>query len=320
VSGAALQACSSCLRLVEEWEGGAPGACWSVCRCHDEFPSQLLELGDRMPPVLFGVGETGALAGLRRASTVTIVGSRRATPYGLGVARELGRLLATAGLTVVSGMAFGTDSAAHEGALEGEGSTVAVLAGGPDVAYPATKRALHRRILAAGGVAISERPPGIRPEPWAFPARNRIMAALAEMTVVVEAAVPSGTMITADEALRLHRDLGAVPGPVTSRTSVGANALIRDGAALVRDAQDVLDEMLGVGATVARPVGPDLEAELARTLELVEQGHATVDQLVGASAGGPRECAVALARLELLGYLIGALDGTFSRTTLTAPG
>jgi DNA processing protein len=279
-----------------------------------------LELDDRTPPVLFGLGERAGLRRLTRDVTVTIVGSRRATRYGVSVAGELGNMLGAAGLTVVSGMAFGIDSAAHEGTLGGGGITVAVLAGGPDVAYPPSKRALHGRIVSSGGILLSERPPGIRPEKWSFPARNRIMAALAHMVIVVEAALPSGTMITAEEATRLHRDLGAVPGPVTSRTSAGPNELIREGAALVRDAQDVLDELLGVGATAAVRVGPALDRELAGALDLVELGNTTVELLVRAGAGDARSSAVALARLELMGYVDGRDDGTFTRTVLRPPG
>ncbi len=319
MSAAAAPACRDCLDLVKGWDDRPLGDCWSVCRCRPEYPAQLLELDDRTPPVLFGLGDVDALGTLRRDVTVTIVGSRRATRYGVGIAAELGNMLGAAGLTIVSGMAFGIDAAAHEGALEGGGSTVAVLAGGADVAYPPSKRALHRRIVAAGGLLLSECPPGTRPEKWSFPARNRIMAALARMVIVVEAALPSGTMITAEETARLHRDLGAVPGPVTSRTSAGPNELIREGAALVRDAQDVLDEILGVGATAAVRMGPPLDAQLAAALDLVELGNATVERLARAGGREPRACAVALARLELMGYLQGREDGTFIRTMLRPP-
>jgi DNA processing protein len=319
VSAAAGAVCRDCLGLVEEWDGGPLGDCWAVCRCSAEYPEQLLELDDRTPPVLFGLGERAGLRRLQRDLTVTIVGSRRATRYGTSVAGELGNMLGAAGLTVVSGMAFGIDSAAHEGTLDGGGATVAVLGGGPDVAYPPSKRALHGRIASSGGVLLSERPPGIRPEKWSFPARNRIMAALARTVIVVEAALPSGTMITAEEATRLHRDLGAVPGPVTSRTSAGTNELIREGAALVRDAQDVLDEILGVGATAAVRVGPNLAPELAATLTLVEAGNTTVDLVARAGSGDPRSCAVALARLELMGYIQGGAYGVYARTSLSVP-
>lgn len=314
----AIRVCPDCLEAAGA-RRGALGDCWALCRCDSAYPPQLFDLGDRLPPVLFGAGAESVLPRLDREATVTIVGSRRATPYGLGIAHELGRLLASAGLVVVSGMAFGIDSAAHEGALEGGGTTIAVLGGGADVVYPPSKRRLYRRIVTGGGAAISERPPGTTPERWAFPARNRIMAAIAGMTVVVEGAEPSGSLITAEEVVRLDRSLGAVPGSVSSRTSAGPHALIRDGAALIRDAQDVLDEMLGVGSLSVRAVGPELEPDLAAALALVEQGHVSVDSLTAALGEPARDCAVALARLELLGYVAGAADGTYSRTSLAAP-
>jgi DNA processing protein len=174
---------------------------------------------------------------------VTVVGARRASSYGREVARELGRELAAAGLVVVSGLAFGIDACAHRGALEA-GLSFAVLGCGADVAYPAAHRSLWRRI-GETGVILSELPPGTGPWRWTFPARNRIMAALGAMTVVVEAAERSGSLITADLAADLGRDLGAVPGPVGSRLSAGPNNLLAGGACVVRDAQDVLDAMLG---------------------------------------------------------------------------
>lgn len=312
-----MSACAACIRE----SGETPpeqDAGWSFCRCQEEFPVQLLDLGDRTPPVLFGRGAKDAVAGLDSHAAVTIVGSRRATSYGLEVARELSQLLATAGLTVVSGMAFGIDSAAHEGALRAGGTTIAVLAGGPDVAYPPSKRRLHRRILESGGAAIAERAPGVRPEKWSFPARNRIMAALSAMTVVVEAAEPSGSLITATDAGAMGRILGAVPGPVTSRASAGTHGLIKDSAVLIRDAQDVLDELLGVGCLTARAVGPPLDPELTAILDMVEAGHATLDAL-SARHGDARAAAVALARLELMGYVQADLTGAFGRTALATP-
>ncbi len=196
----------------------------------------------------------GAAGQLEPAGSVTIVGARRATSYGREIARELGRELAAAGLVVVSGLAFGIDACAHRGALDA-GRTIAVLGCGPDVAYPAAHRSLWRRI-GEEGLVLSELPPGAAPWRWTFPARNRIMAALAGMTVVVEAAARSGSLITADLAADLGRDLGAVPGPVTSRASAGPNNLLAGGACLVRDAQDVLDAMLGAGREAARPRRP----------------------------------------------------------------
>ena len=165
-------------------------------------------------------------------------------------------------MPVVSGLALGIDAIAHRGCLDAAGTTVAVLASGVDVAYPRTNRALYERIWESGSI-VSEMPPGARPYRWLFPARNRIMAALGQVTVVIEAAERSGTLITADCAADVGRDVAAVPGQVTSAAAAGTNALIRNGAALVTDAQDVLDLMYGVGAR-CDPVRADLRAGFRR--------------------------------------------------------
>jgi len=228
-------------RLNEELE---MAGCWACCRHGDLYPAHLRDAADA-PWALIGRGDAGLLDGLEPFQAVTIVGARRATSYGREVARELGRELAAAGMIVVSGLAFGIDGCAHRGAIDA-GRTIAVLGCGPDVAYPSSHRTLWRRICETD-LVISELPPGATPWRWTFPARNRIMAAIAGMTVVVEAATRSGSLITTDLAADLGRDLGAVPGPVTSRASAGPNGLLASGAHLIRDAQDVLDSMLGSG-------------------------------------------------------------------------
>jgi DNA processing protein len=291
---------------------------WDLRRGEPGYPAALLDLGAGAPDRLFGCGDRTAVEGHELGHAVTIVGSRRASSYGLGVAEELGRLLAAAGLMVVSGMARGIDAAAHRGALAGGGTTVAVLGGGADVVYPASERRLYRELVASGA-AISEAPPGRRPEPGAFPKRNRLMAALGAITVVVEAAQPSGSLITARRALELGRQVGAVPGPVTSRASEGTNGLIVDGAAPIRDAQDVLDLLLGVGATRVRRHGPALEPELTRVAEAVELGSSTCDAVAVALGMPPQEAAVCLARLELLGYLRVDWSGSYTRSSLVPP-
>jgi DNA processing protein len=291
---------------------------WELVKGHPGFPSQLLDLGEDAPKRLFGCGSREAVRALARDRCVTIVGSRRASSYGLRVAEELGRLLAAAGLVVVSGMARGIDSAAHRGALAGGGITIAVLGGGPDVVYPARERRLYGEILRSGAT-VSEAPPGRKPESWSFPVRNRIMAAMAALTVVVEAAQPSGSLITARQALDLNRELGAVPGPVTSRLSEGTNDLIADGAAPIRGAQDVLDRLLGVGQRHVRRRGPPLEQALGRVVEVVERGNVSCDAVASAAAMAPSDAALALARLELLGYLRVDADGRYARTTLIPP-
>lgn len=168
------------------------------------------------------------------------MGSRRPSPYGEAVAEQLGLELARAGVVVVSGLALGIDAAAHRGALNAGGTTVAVLGTGVDVIYPALNAGLAEQILAAGGALVSQFPDGTAPRRHNFPARNHTMAALSDAVVVVEAAEGSGALITADAALDLHKEVMAVPGSIFSPLSVGAHGLIRDGAALVQNSRDVL--------------------------------------------------------------------------------
>lgn len=294
----------------------ASADCWACCRHGDLYPASLRDAADA-PWALIGRGSPELLDGLEPFEAVTIVGARRATSYGREIARELGRELASAGLVVVSGLAFGIDGCAHRGALDG-GRTIAVLGCGPDVAYPASHHSLWRRICERG-LVLSEFPPGAPPWRWTFPARNRIMAALAGMTVVVEAAVRSGSLITMDLAADLGRDLGAVPGPVTSRASAGPNNLLAGGACVIRDAQDVLDAMLGPGQKPLARTGPSIEPHLQAVLAAVEAGESTCDAVATATGLSGPAVAAALARLELLGYLACSNMGTYSRTLVSSP-
>ena len=306
-------------KLEESWfvERLEEAECWAICRHDDRYPPGLRDAPDA-PWALLGRGSLELVEGIETGAAVTVVGSRRATSYGREVARDLARELAAAGLVVISGLAFGIDACAHRGALDAGGKTIAVLGCGPDSPYPAAHRGLWRSIAETGAV-ISELPPGSTPWRWSFPARNRVMAALAGMTVVVEAAARSGSLITADLAAELGRDLGAVPGPVTARPSAGPNDLLAGGACVVRDAQDVLDAMLGAGARSVERTGPPLDGELATVLAAVEAGATNADAVATAVALPARGASVALARLELLGYLATTPIGTFTRTLLTAP-
>lgn len=287
--------------------------CWACCRHDPLFPLGLTDAPDA-PWALFGRGDPGLLLRLRPNEAVTVVGARRASTYGREVARELCRELASAGLVVVSGLAFGIDACAHRGAIA-TGLTVAVLGCGADIAYPAAHRSLWRQI-GESGLVLSELPPGSSPWRWSFPARNRVMAALSGMTVVVEAAERSGSLITADLAADLGRDLGAVPGPVGSRLSVAPNNLLAGGACLVRSAQDVLDAMLGPGARRIERAGPHLDPAQQTVLEALELGAETCDA-IAADLGLPAgETATALAALEALGYVNCSLVGVYTRTSL----
>jgi DNA processing protein len=298
-------------------------ATWRIDAGDERYPAGLRELEAAERPTLFGAGDPHGVEGLVTVPAVTIVGARQASSYGLRTAETLGAELATAGVVVVSGMARGVDAAAHRGALAVGGRTIAVLAGGPDTAYPASNRGLYARIVEHGTV-VSEHPPGRTAERRHFAQRNRIMAALGVVTVIVEAAQPSGSLITADVALRLGRTVGAVPGQVGVRVAEGTNDLIRDGAHLIRHARDVLDLVFGVGvsdspAGMPSRRGPPLDAGLAQLLELVRGGAATVDRLVAVSRADSRAVAVALTRLELLGYVRAGPLGDYAPTDLRDP-
>lgn len=297
---------------------------FALCRHDPGYPPKLIDLEDA-PAVLYGAGSQGRLAELVAEPSVAIVGSRRASAYGLEVARELARGLSAARVTVVSGMALGIDAAAHRGALDAGANTIAVLACGPERAYPRTNRALYDRIVERG-VAIAELPPRTPPRRWTFPARNRIMAGLAEVTIVVEAAERSGSLITASFAQDLGRDLAAVPGRVTSRMAAGSNRLLYDGAQFVRDAADVLDVLFGAGGWEKRTASrepaalarePALDPTLRRVLDAIEGGASP--EAAGRSAGlSAADARAALGRLELLGLVRRDGLGTYERAAAPA--
>lgn len=295
----------------------AASAVAALCRCDARYPAPLHDLSDA-PAVLYVHGGLERLGRALGSDRVAIVGARRASPYGLEQARGLGRGLAAAGLAVVSGMALGVDAAAHVGALEVDGLTLAVLARGPEQAYPASKRRLHARIAAAGAV-VAELPPGTPPRRWCFPARNRIIAALAHATVVVEAGERSGSLITAGQAADLGREVAAVPGLVSSPLAAGANALIVDGARLVRGPRDVLELLLGTDGVALAPADDErrrdvLDPDLRRLLERVRAGEDTVAALADRPASLDATLA-GLAQLELRGLVRRSAGGRYVATT-----
>lgn len=291
---------------------------WSLAPQERGYPDWLVALDEAVLPVLHGLGDRSTLTELEHDAAVTIVGSRRATATGIRFAEKLGYELATAGATVISGLALGIDAAAHRGALDAGGPTIAVLAGGPDVVYPACHRSLYRAVLACGA-AVSEHEPGTRAHRADFRVRNRIMAALAKAVVIVEAAAPSGSLGTATDAQRMGRDVLAVPGAVGLRVAEGTNALIKAGAPPVTSTEDVLDALGGVGAKSLNRSGPPLEADLAHALDLVERGASTPDRLASSGGLAAPDAAIALARLELLGYVASDAFGAYTRTGLAPP-
>jgi DNA processing protein len=271
-----------------------------LTRSDPRFPPLLGAIHD--PPAglfLRGGGEEELLS----RPAVAIVGARACSAYGAGVARLLGRELASAGLVVVSGLARGIDGAAHRGALEaaagGGGVTVAVLGCGIDRIYPAAHVRLGDEI-AEHGLVVSEYAPGVPPAPWRFPARNRIVSGLAAVTIVVEAREGSGALITADFALEEGREVLAVPGEITSALAAGSNGLLRLGAPPLTRPEDVL-ELFGIEA--AEPEAPELGPSAQAVLERVQEeprGADVIGRLTGLDAG---EVAAALAELELVGLV-----------------
>lgn len=293
----------------------------AVCRHSRAYPTRLLQLTDA-PAVLFMVGEVArVLPFVARGPLVAIVGTRRPSPYGLEMARELGRGLAAAGVPVVSGLALGIDAAAHTGCLAGNGTTVAVLGGGSDVPHPRTNERIYHQI-AADGLVLSEMPPGQRPFRWSFPARNRIMAGLCDATVVVEAARNSGSLITTDFAGDLGRVVAAVPGRATSDAARGSNELLRAGAAVINRPEDILDEIFGAHlpqtpSTASEPPTPApelaaLEHDEREVLKGVERDLA-IDGICEAIDLPVQQVRGVLARLEDAGLVRRDALGGYTR-------
>lgn len=207
-----------------------------ITRFDDAFSKELLQIPN-IPCILYYCGDLS----LFNSKSIAVVGSRKATLYGMKQAKEISSRLADYGITIVSGMARGIDAAAHEGALE-TGKTVAVLGSGLDVLYPRENMTLYSKIKNKG-LVISEFPAGTGPYKQNFPIRNRIISGLSLGVFIVEAQAQSGTLITCDHALEQGKDVFALPGPVTSPNSIGTLRLIQNGAKLVIDAEDILDEL-----------------------------------------------------------------------------
>jgi DNA processing protein len=266
-----------------------------------DYPPALLELA-QPPSKIWRIGDLRVLD----RPVVAIVGTRRSTAYGERVARELASALARAGACVLSGMARGIDGVAHRGALAAGGITAAVLGTGVDIAYPPSHRALHAKI-AAMGLLLSELPPGAHSHGGSFPMRNRLIAALARLTIIVEAPVKSGALITARAASDLDRDVGIVPGPIDLPQCEGSNLLLRDGAHPIMSAADAL-ALVGLTPPVRTMIEPDDPDEL-RIWKALRDGPADLDTLCYRTALPVQRCLAAVTGLELKGSIECALTG-----------
>jgi len=275
-----------------------------ISRRHPEFPYLLAQIPD--PPA--GIFFCGKIPD-EKTPTVAMVGSRRCTDYGLSIARRFGAELAENGVAVVSGMARGIDSMAHQGALSARGETVAVLGCGPDICYPPENTALRDDIIRSGCV-VSEYPPGVLPAPHHFPARNRIISGFSQVVVVVEAGKRSGTLITVEQALDQGREVMAVPGNIFGKYSEGTNALIKQGAEPASGCADILHILESVSdirerrpkpaETKPAPVLPEGEQAL---FGLLSAQPVPFDDIVMQTGNPPQSVQYILTMLELKGLV-----------------
>jgi DNA processing protein len=270
----------------------------AVTLADPEYPSLLKEIVDP-PPALFFRGDLA----LAQRPSVAMVGSRRASPYAINAAEHLARQLVSAGIVVVSGLARGVDSASHAAALDGGGTTIAVLGTGIDLVYPRSNRRLFRAIEERG-LILSEFPPGTPPLPMNFPIRNRVISGLSLGTVIVEATSRSGSLITARTAAEQNREVCAVPGPIFSAGSEGTHRLIQYGAKLVHDANDILEELRGDFRLPEQAAPPPPESPLAEVLAVFRKEEAThIDTAAERLRRPIASVSEAVLQLELGGWL-----------------
>jgi DNA processing protein len=276
------------------------------------YPEHLLQV-HRPPRTLYGVGDPAALV-----RGLAIIGSRKATPYGIACARSFARSAAEMGVTVISGAAMGCDLAAQAAALDSGGSSIAVLGCGADVDYPRRAADALARMRSGTGAVVSELEWGTPPRPGHFPARNRIIAGLSAAILVVEAALPSGTFSTADSALDCGRDVLAVPGSILYAGSAGSNRLIRQGANPITCVEDLRDALVGVGllGPFGRTPAPSFPTPLVEPtddplLQALRANPMSPDAACRALALSPPALLAALARLESAGLVSRYPDGRY---------
>ena len=255
----------------------------------EKYPKRLLNI-QQPPLVLYVKGE------LKENPAVAVVGSRRCSSYGRSVAYRLGKFLSENGITVVSGLALGIDSAAHRGALSGGGNTVAVLGSAIDMVYPLENRPLAEKIVEKGGAVVSEFPLGTKARKEFFPRRNRIVSGLSDCVVVVEAAERSGTFITVNYALEQGKDVLAVPGSIDSPFSKGTNRLIKEGAPPLTDFKEIFEIVPQLKKAKEKKEIPE---ELSEIYSLLLEKPLTADQIAQITERNPQEISVILTKLEL---------------------
>lgn len=297
-----------------EWNAGAGNR---IITCHDpDYPALLLQTPDP-PPLLYVHGDASLLA----QPQLAMVGSRNPTASGRQTATDFARYLSAAGLIITSGLALGIDAASHQGALDAGNPTIAVMGTGLDRVYPARHRELAREI-ARHGALVSEFPIGTPPRAENFPRRNRIISGLSLGALIVEAALRSGSLISARYALEQGREVFAIPGSIHNPLARGCHHLIRQGAKLVETAQDVIDELGALaGACLQATAGPDtdsdqppeLDQEYSQLLDYMGFDATSVDILVEKAGLTPAEVSSMLLQLEMCGFIASSPGGIYNR-------
>jgi len=296
-----------------EPEGGVSDMHVEEVGCGEHCYPQALAQMRGAPRALYVAGGAERLGRLLREPAVAVVGTRRASDYGMETARALARGLAASGVSVLGALADGIAAAAHMGALEVRGPTVTVMKAGLDICYPASRRALYARVCEVG-CAVSELPCGSPALRWSQAMRMRVLVGMAQMVLVVESEESGDALAAARMAQMLGRTVAAVPGRVSARASSGPHALLREGAYLVRDAQDALDALYGVGGRQAPQRKLPLEPVQRELLEQVAGGRDTLGKLSGAdgeAGGDARETLATLTELELMGALVRGDGGRY---------
>ncbi len=291
--------------------------CHLMCWHDDDYPALLKEISDP-PPLLFIRGDRSLLSSLQ----IAMVGTRNPSPMALKTAHAFAKSFVTFGLTVTSGLALGIDQAAHRGALDGNGATIAVAATGLDRVYPAQHKTLAEEVIKTGAI-ISEFPIGVEPKPGYFPRRNRIISGLSLGVLVIEAAIKSGTLVTAKHAMEQGREVFAVPGSIHNPLSKGCHHLIRQGAKLIETAEDVLEDLGNLSLVVIADTAQrsqniklddaPLGADYLALLEKIAFDPTSVDALTAETHFTAEEISSMLLVLELQGLVSSAPGGLFYR-------
>jgi DNA processing protein len=295
---------------------------WYVASVDPDYPVLLQQL-ENAPIVLYGKGEKAILSPKRRGESQTdiyigVVGTRKITGYGRQVTEMITRELVDAGCIIVSGLALGVDAVAHTATMGEGGKTIAVLGSGVDVCHPTSNAGIYQRIITGGGAVMSEYPLGEPPSKGSFPSRNRIIAGLSHGIVVTEGAADSGALITAEDALKIGRNVYAVPGPITSSLSVGPNALLAKGAKLVTSGKDILQEFHMANGHYPLSKKKEITGETEEEqmiLDLLQRETLLFDEIVRRTGFDPSKTGVLLSLMEMKGQIVSLAAGEYRLRT-----